>query len=116
MNRTWIKWAFPYLVVVVVLVLTISNGNKIEELTEQTSELTCSMARLVSFVPAVQFEGEPKDNFVGWIVARHDMLNVVEDGTCSEDTLYALSERVRLDERLLEDIGVNPDDVFTPSD
>jgi hypothetical protein len=114
--RTWVKWFIPYIALVVVLVLTISNSNKVDELANDNNSLACSMARLISYVPAVQFKGEPDENFIGWVVARHDMLAQVREGTCSRDTIEALAERVQLDEQLLKQIGVDPNEVFTPSD
>jgi hypothetical protein len=63
------------------------------------------MARLISYVPAIQFEGEPRANFMGWLESRRDMLvQLREHGQCSEQTASLLEERVRLDNHLLDQL------------
>jgi len=64
--------------------------------------LTCATARLVSFVPALQFEGEPRENFLGWLESRRDMLvEIRERSACDSETQKLLEERVELDQQLL---------------
>lgn len=68
------------------------------------SALSCATARLISYVPAVQFEGEPRSNFLGWIVSRRDLLvEVRKRRRCSAETERLLAHRVRLDEAVLRE-------------
>lgn len=76
-----------------------------ERSSDDNRALTCNTARLISYVPAVQFEGEPQANFVGWISSRRDLLVEVRDRkSCSTQTTRLLRNRVELDRRLLEDL------------
>lgn len=61
--------------------------------------LSCGMADLIAHVPAVQFRGEPLQNFIGWIEARRDILASAED--CDPKVIIQLERRVRIDDELL---------------
>jgi hypothetical protein len=66
----------------------------------KNQEFICNMADLVSHVPVAQFEGEPFENFVGWIEARQNLLDDAREG-CSEQIIEDFERRVRLDEQEL---------------
>jgi hypothetical protein len=90
-----------WLIVISVLVLIGLDSNK--ENSDANRDLTCDTARLVSFVPALQFEGEPRENFIGWLRARRAMLEGIrEHQTCDAETERLLENRVRLDQKLLD--------------
>jgi hypothetical protein len=100
------RWALAaFLLASISLALSALLFSRVLSFTDDNSALTCSTARLVSYVPAVQFEGEPRSSFVGWIRSRHAMLvDVRERERCSEEVERLLARRVRLDERALREL------------
>lgn len=86
------------------LLAVLAFGLSVRETGEDNRIMVCSITRLVAHVPAIQFEGEPLDNFVGWIEARRDMLDAIHQrNICTKDE-QLLEERVKLDRQLLEEI------------
>jgi hypothetical protein len=110
-HHPFIGHLIAYTIILIGLGLIVVNQ---KGLSTDTRDLGCSMARLISYVPAVQFEGESKENFVGWVLARHDMLNQSEE--CSKETRQALKTRVQLDKRVLEDLNIDINDYYKPSE
>lgn len=89
----------------VFVLLSRSQSDESQQITVDNRAVSCAIARLVSYVPAFQFEGEPRSNFVGWIKARGELLaEVRERGGCPDATAKLLRDRVRLDEQLLQDL------------
>lgn len=80
-----------------------SDQDIIEEASKQNKEIACAIADLIAYVPAIQFEGESRRNFINWIDSRRSLLDAarVED-TCSPKTIRALVIRKERDARLLE--------------
>lgn len=101
------KGIMPLAVVVLavwVVILANSRQEEVDRLVVDNRSLTCAISRLVAFVPAIQFEGEPRENFIGWLRSRRDMLEIARaSGHCSEETVALLAERVRLDTEMLGD-------------
>lgn len=85
------------------------NTARIQHITEQNQDITCSIAKLVAFVPALQFEGEPVENFIGWIESRKALLEEAEeDFGCDPEVEAILRDRVALDQKLLAELRPRP--------
>jgi hypothetical protein len=85
--------------------LDAERADQVRALANDNRALSCAMARLVAYVPAVQFEGDSRENFLGWLRSRREMLSAVsEGGRCSESTVRLLAERVRLDDEALAEL------------
>jgi hypothetical protein len=88
-----------------------------KNLQEQTAQATienravaCTTADLIAHVPDVQFEGEPLNNFLGWIEARHDILVAAKAAhVCEPDIIEKLERRIALDNELLRSLNANND-------
>jgi hypothetical protein len=82
---------------------------RVADVSEQTADITCAIAKLVAYVPALQFEGEPQDNFVNWIEARRELLLEAQEAHGCDPTVEAiLRERVAQDQKLLDELRPRP--------
>jgi len=82
------------------------QGARVETVADQNRRTTCSIARLVAYVPAMQFEGEPLENFLNWISARRALL--LEAQQCDPTVEAILRERVAQDQKLLDELKTRP--------
>jgi hypothetical protein len=80
------------------------NQAAIKANADQTERISCSISKLVAYVPALQFEGEPIANFIGWIESRKEMLEATK-GHCTDEIEEIIEERVRLDQILLDELS-----------
>lgn len=111
-KRPFIIHLVVYIVIIFALFIGIYQDIR---LNKETRELSCSIAKLISYVPAIQFEGESDQNFIGWVVARQDILGIARGDGCSEATSDALRARVRLDAQLLKELGYEGSDLPLPN-
>lgn len=97
----WIRWILT-LAACGVALLAATNA---KDTAGDTEVLICSTARLIAFVPAIQFEGEPLDNFIGWTESRRDMLrDIRQRDLCTTEIQTLMEKRVQLDEALLKEL------------
>ena len=95
------------LAVVAFVVLRIEAfSNEIEERSRENRALACSTADLIAHVPAVQFEGEPLKNFLGWIEARAEILAAARAAqVCEPRIIHDLQLRIEKDDALLQQLN-----------
>ena len=92
------------IIAVIGITASLAISLSVKENKQANTVMVCSITRLVSHVPAVQFQGEPLSNCVGWIKARQDMLRAVREREICQKDEAALEHRVKLDQALLKEM------------
>jgi len=101
----WRRWSGSAAFITLIIALSVGFFVN-EERVRENRAVACATADLIAFVPAVQFEGESLENFIGWLDARRDVLHAAREAqTCEPRIIEALESRIEEDDRLLEQIG-----------